>query len=406
MSSGFISKLAVAVLILSVGSIFISGQSAQVAAASTPHYNCYYGYYNMTYWNYYGYYYGYPYYCYNGYGYYGYSYPYYDYYGYYGYSYPYYDYYTPPAKYSLTVSTDPTDLGSVSGGGTYSQGTSASFSITKGVIQTSSNTRYVFSHWSGDYSGVGNGGTITMDGSHKIVAVYQLQYYLSLGVQPQSAPLPQGAGWYGSNEPVTLTAAGQMLGGDDGSRLVFEDWSVDGKAVQSGISLTLNMDTPHSVSAIYQRQYYLTVLTDQGVTYGQGWYDEGATAQAYVSTPVSTTYGVSIIFNGWQGDVQSNSQSASVVMDKAKTIITSWRTDPTILNLTIALGIIAAFLAAAGIIAYVAVSRSRYRQQAVPPIPKKATALTAADTELVKKKSTPPKKKTVPDDEHPSVTPT
>jgi hypothetical protein len=399
MSSGIVPKLALAILILSLGSVFLSGQSVQVSASPSPTYSassnpswywnstysCYYGYYPSYYCSYY---YGYPYY-----NYYGYGYPY-----YYDYYYD-YSYYNTPAKYSLTVSTDPTNLGSVSGSGTYDQGTSASFSVTKSVIQSSSNTRYVFSHWAGDYSGVGDTGSLTMDAAHNVVAVYQLQYYLSVSAQTQNAPVPQGEGWYNAGDSATLTAAGPTLGGDDGSRLVFQGWSIDGSAVQSGITLNLKMDNSHSVSPVYQQQYYLTVLTDQGTAYGQGWYNEGATAQIYASTPVSTTYGVSILFNGWQGDVQSNSQSTSVVMDKQKTVIASWRTDPTILNLTIALGIIAAFLAAAGIIAYVAVSRTRYRQQAVPLVPKKTTDETTPEAQPVKKRATPPKKKPIPETE-------
>ena len=401
MNSRFVSTLALAVLLLSLGTIFLSGQSAQVAASPSSPSSSYWSYwYNSTYYCYYGYSYSYSYYCYY---YYGYPY-YYGYYGYpYGYSnyygYPYYydySYYNTPAQYSLTVSTDPTNLASVSGGGTYTSGMTASFSITKSVIQSTSNTRYVFSHWTGDYSGVGDSGSITMDAAHHIVAVYQLQYYLSVTAQSQGAPLPQGEGWYNAGDSVSLTAAGPVLGSDENSRLVFHGWSVDGQSVQSGITLNLKMDGAHSASPIYRQQYYLKVVTDQGVAYGQGWYDEGATAQVYASTPISTTYGVSILFNGWQGDIQSNSKSTSVVMDKPKTVIASWRTDPTILNLTIALGIIAAFLAAAGILAYVALSRTRYRQQAVPLVPKKATEQATTESPPVKTRSTPPKKKPTP----------
>lgn len=397
MNSRFVSRLALAVLLLSLGIIFLSGQSAQVVASPTSPSSSYWSYWrwNSTYSCYYGYSYSYSYYCYY---YYGYPYYYYNYYAYpYYYDYYYdYSYYNTPAKYSLTVSTDPSDLASVSGGGTYTQGTTASFSITKSVIQSTSNMRYVFSHWTGDYSGVGDSGSITMNAAHHIVAVYQLQYYLSVTAQSQGAPLPQGEGWYNAGDSVSLTAPGPILGSDESSRLVFQGWSVDGKSVQSGVTLNLKMDGAHSASPVYQRQYYLKVVTDQGVAYGQGWYDEGATAQVYASTPISTTYGVSILFNGWQGDVQSNSQSTSVVMDKPKTVIASWRTDPTILNLTIALGIIAAFLAAAGIIAYVALSRTRYRQQAVPLVPKKATDQATTEIQPVRKRSTPPKKKPTP----------
>lgn len=392
--ASYLPKLALVIAALGVSAIFLSGQFGQAAAASTSPQWCYnyYGYYDMSYYGYYGYYYGYPYY---GYGYY--SYPYNCYYGYNGYYYSYsYDYYyTKPTKYQLSVITDPADLGSVSGNGTYDQGTSATFSITQSTIQTSPNTRYVFSHWGGDYSGVGASGTITMNGARKVVAVYQLQHYLSVGVQPLSVAVPQGEGWYNAGNIATLNIASEMLGGEDGSRLVFQGWNVDGKTVQTGLSLTLKMDAPHYVSAQYKTQYYLNVVTDQGVAYGAGWYDAGSTADIYVSTPVSTNYGVSILFNGWHGDTESTSQSTSVLMDKPKTVIAAWRTDATILNLTIALGIIAAFLAGAGILAYVAMTRSRFHDQEVKKVPKKEQFKADSESSTpVKKKSVPLKKKT------------
>jgi len=387
LGKGYVPRIAVAVLILAAGLFFLSGQFGQLSAAPSTPQACYYYYYpySSTYWYYYGYPY-YQYYC--NYGYYG------GYYGYYGYAYDYYyGYYTQPKKYQLTVGTDPADLSTVSGGGTYTEGTSAAFSITQTVIQTSPNSRYVFSHWSGDYSGVGTSGSISMNGARKVVAVYQLQNYLSVDVQPATAASPQGEGWYNAGDTVTLTVSSEILGGEAGSRLVFQGWSVDGKTVQSGVTLTLKMDAPHSASAQYKTQYYLKVLTDQGVPYGEGWYDAGSTAEIYVSTPVSTNYGVSIVFNGWQGDLQSSSQSATVVMDKPKTVIASWGTDATMLNMTIALGIIAAFLAGAGILAYVAVTRKQFQKQELAKAPKKTMSGLGPESAAVEKKSVPLKKK-------------
>jgi hypothetical protein len=363
MREGYLPKFTIAVLVLTVAAIILFGQAGQVAAASTPQTYCYYGsYYNKTY--HYGHYYGYPYYnCYYSYGYY--TYPYYS-YGYYNYPYSYYygypyyyygySYYNMPSNYQLSVATDPASLGTVTGAGTFSQGSSASFSVTQTVVQASSNTRYVFSHWSGDYSGVGNSGTVTMNAARKVVAVYQLQYYLSVNAQPQSAPVPQGAGWYNAGDTATLTVASQITG-DSSSRLVFQGWNVDGQSTQTGSPFTVTMDAPHSVSAQYGQQYYLQVLTDQGVASGAGWYDAGSTAQISVSTPASTSYGVNTVFNGWQGDVQSGSQSTTVQMDKPKTAIASWRTDSTVLYMTIAIGVIAVIVAAA-IIAFSATRRN------------------------------------------------
>ena len=353
----FPKLLTISILALSIALVLVSAQPSNVAAGSISpqstwtshtHHNSSYdcsGYY--YYYSYYcSYYYYYPYYSY----YYGYPYYYSSYYGSYGHS-------STPSSYTLTVGTNPSTLGTVTGSGTYTAGASASFSVTQNTVQVSPNTRYVFSNWSGDYSGTGTSGTVTVNGAMTITAVYQLQYYLSVQAQPQNAPTPQGQGWYNSGDTVSLQNAGQTIGGDGGSRLVFQGWSVDSQGTQSGSSLNLVMNSPHSASAVYGQQYYLNVQTDQGVTSGSGWYDSGSTAQIYVSTPVSTSYGVSIVFNGWQGDIQSSSQSTNVLMDGPKNAIATWRTDSTVLYLTIAAVIVAALLIVGGLIAFTARGR-------------------------------------------------
>jgi hypothetical protein len=389
MKEEHLRNLAIAILVLGVGLVFLSGQVSPAAAGSygyaypypVDYCSNHYGYYNMTYWGNYGYpyYYGmYPMssYCYGYYGNYGYyGYP--NYYSYYNYN----DYYSAPAKYQLTVVTDPGILGTATGNGTYTSGTSASFTVTQNVVQKSPGVRYVFSHWTGDYSGVGTSGAVTMDGARKVVAVYQLQYHLDVGVQPQSAPLPsvQGDGWYNVGDNAMISVAQPIIDHQDGSRLVFTGWNVDGQSNSSSTSLLVTMNSAHSVSAQYKQQYYLKVVTDQGVPYGEGWYDAGSTASISVSTPVSKQYGVSIVFNGWQGDLQSGSQSATVSMDRAKTVIATWRSDPTVLNLTIALGVVAAFVIAGSILAYALLGRRNSSPQPVATVQQQAQTRSQTD---------------------------
>jgi hypothetical protein len=349
----YLPKLTIAILVLSVALVFASAQPSTVSASTPPHHHNW-GYGCSYYYSYYcTYYYYYPYYYYYS------GYP-------YGYSNYYSSYYSTPS-YTLTVASDPSNLGTVSGGGSYTQGSSASFSVTQNTVQVSPTTQYVFSHWSGDYSGSGSSGTVTVNGAMTITAVYQLQYYLSVQSQPQSAPTPQGQGWYNSGATASLQSPAQTIGGDGGSRLVFQGWSVDGQGTQSGPSLNLVMNSPHTATAVYGQQYYLNIQTDQGVASGSGWYDAGSTAQIYVSTPVSTSYGVSIVFNGWQGDIQSSNQSTSVVMNGPMNVVATWRTDSTVLYLTIGAVIIAALLIAGGLIAFLA--RGRGSNQAPPPQP-------------------------------------
>ena len=423
-------KLTIAILALSIALILLSAQSNQAAASPmspqggsyTPgqynsSYSCswnspyYYGYCNTYYYygypNYYrNYYYGYPYYryYYSFYPYYYSTYPYYYSY-YYGYPSYYSNYYATPSSYTVTVATSPSNLGTVTGGGTFTQGSSASFSITQNTVQVSPNTRYVFSHWSGDFSGVGSSGTVTVNGAMTITAVYQEQYYLTVTAQPQSAPTPQGQGWYNASDTATLQNAGQTVGGNGGDRLLFQGWSVDGQNPQPSSSLSVVMNSPHSVTALYAQQYYLNVQTDQGVAYGSGWYDSGTTAQFSVSTPVSATYGVSIVFNGWQGDVQSSSQSTTVVMDGPKNVIATWRTDSTVLYLTVAVAIIAALVIVGAIVALLVKGRgSNIQPPATPPststtmaTPSSTTSMAPHDESTVPKKTEHHRKKATPE---------
>ena len=408
-------KLAIAILALSVALILVSAQPTQVAALSNPHnsydsnyhssshyysgyrYHYYSSYYGGYYWGYPYYYYSYPYYYSSSYcpsNSYSYGYPY-----YYGYSSYYSSYYCSPSSYTLSVSTNPSNLGTVSGGGSYTSGSSASFSVTQSTIQVSSNTRYVFDHWSGDYSGVGTSGTVTVNNAMTVTAEYQLQYYLTVNAQPQNAPAAQGAGWYNAGDTATVQSGGQTVG-DSSSRLVFQGWSVDGQASQSGSSLSVVMNAPHTATAVYGQQYYLNVQTDQGVASGSGWYDAGSTAQIYVSTPISTTYGVSIVFNGWQGDVQSSSQSTSVVMNGPKNVVATWSTDSTVLYLTIAAIIVAAVLIVAGVIAFLAKARSA--PQAPPPQPPAPTYNTQPVAPSTVHRTEHHRKKPVPENTEPS----
>ena len=381
MSREYLPKLTIAILALSLALLFVSAQPSTVAATyGTPHSSPPYpsSYYPSSYTtptSYYhhhwgsGYYWGSYYYYYPYYSYYYYpsSCSYY-YYGYTSYCSSYYSsYYSTPSSYTLTVATDPSNLGTATGGGTYSQGSSASFSVTQTTIQVSPTTQYVFSHWSGDYTGAGSSGTVTVNGPMTITAVYQPQYYLSVQSQPQNAPTPQGQGWFNAGDTASLQSSAQTVGGDGGSRLIFQGWSVDGQEPQSGPSLNIVMNSAHTVTAVYGQQYYLNVQTDQGVASGSGWYDSGSTAQIYVSTPISTSYGVSIIFNGWQGSIQSSNQSTNVVMSGPMNVVATWRTDSTVLYLTIAAVIVAALLIVGGVIAFVA--RGRGSTQASPPQP-------------------------------------
>src|SRR5208282_5665462 len=320
--------------------------------------------YSYGYYPYYSYYYPYysSYYC--GYGYYTYcSSPY-----YYG-SYPYYNNgygnsaYS-SAQYQLTVSANPSSLASqVTGGGSYSYGSTASFSVSQAIVQTTPGTQYVFQGWTGGYTASATSGSVTMSASTTVTAVFQPQYMLTLSAQPSGAPSPQGSGWFNSGSTASVSVPSQTVSQNAGSQLVFNGWVVDGSSNQGGSTLSLQMNSPHTVVAQYAQQYYLTVQSPQGVTSGQGWYNAGSNAQISVSTPPSPMFGVNYVFDGWQGSMQSSSQSTTVLMNGPMTETATWHQDSTVLYITIAA--IIAIIAVGGALFY----KSKHKAPSTAPTP-------------------------------------
>ncbi len=341
-----VSKAIVCVLLIAIGFSLVSGSVSPVKGYIVVGRGCL----RCGYW--YGgrYIYNSGYYFYNGYYYYG--------------GYP-SNYYSTPS-YQLTVNTNPSTLGGVTGTGSYSTGTTATFTANQTISQ-SPGTQYVFQGWTGGYSGTGNSGSITMNSAQTITAQYQLQYFASVTQQPSSAPTPQGGGWYNAGSTATITAPSQNVTLSPGSQLVFNGWTVDGNS-QSGSTLSLQMNAPHTVVAQYTQQYYLTVQSPQGVTSGQGWYNAGTNAPISVSTPPSPMFGVNYVFDGWQGSIQSSSQSTTVLMNGPMTVTATWHQDSTVLYMTI--GAIIAIIAVAGAVLY----KSKHKKSATAPAPQATTS--------------------------------
>ena len=318
------------------------------------------------------------------YGYYPYSSYYYPYYSSYYCGYGYYTYCSSPysygsypyynngygnsayssAQYQLTVNANPSNLASqVTGGGSYSYGSTASFSVSQAVVQTAPGTQYVFQGWTGGYTGSATSGSITMSSSSTVTAVFQPQYQLTLSAQPSGAPSPQGSGWFNAGSTASVSVPSQTVTQNPGSQLVFNGWTVDGSNSQGGSTLSLQMNAPHTVVAQYTQQYYLTVQSPQGVTSGQGWYNAGSNAPISVSTPPSPMFGVNYVFDGWQGSIQSSFQSTTVLMNGPMTVTAAWHQDSTVLYAT--LGAIIAIIAVAGAVFY----KSKYKKPATAPAP-------------------------------------
>jgi len=333
-------------------------------------------------------------------------------YPYYWWYYPYYWWYDPyyyshystttqkPKTFELKVETNPSGIASVNGAGTYNQGTSATFSLTSLIVPVTADERYVFTYWSGAFSGAAPSGAVTMDSSKTVIANYQVEYHLKVSTDPPGIAAAVGSGWYRPGQTVMVSGVPVSVSGGDGVRYMFEHWTTDGVPV-SGSTVEVTTDAPHTVIGHYKTQYLLTVESAYGHIQGDGWHDAGSTATFSVTTPVEVSFGVNEVFERWTGDVESTSATATIMMNVPHTIAAVWRTDSTVLYATIALVIVGAFVLGLGLAVLVIPRLSQARSMRAPPPPPKPSA--PVETVPEKVKAPPTKKKVKPQPEKAST---
>jgi hypothetical protein len=102
------------------------------------------------------------------------------------------------------------------------------------------------------------------------------------------------------------------------TRLVFTQW--DDSNTSTLRQVTLENDT--TLTAIYRRQYYLTVTSPYGTPLGSGWYDENSTATILVQPPIVAQE--SVAFSRWISDATGTQPSTSIFMNSPKTAEAEW----------------------------------------------------------------------------------
>ena len=128
-----------------------------------------------------------------------------------------------------------------------------------------------------------------------------------------------GAGWHdrGSNAQFSVDESVPV---DSGTRYYCTGYT--GDASGSGNSGTITMDTAKTITFQWKKQFLLTIVSQYGAKSGDGWYDEGASAQFHVAATEEA--GTRYILVGWAGDYAGTSPSGSVAMNSPKTVTASW----------------------------------------------------------------------------------
>jgi hypothetical protein len=150
-----------------------------------------------------------------------------------------------------------------------------------------------------------------------------VQYQLTVQTQPADVVTIPGEGVYDEGTNVTLEAPA-IVNVTVGVRYRFSHWTVDGANV-TGNPIGVVMDTDHTATAHYIKQYHLTIISPYDTPGGQGWYDEGETAYALLQVGLEYVDGTAYGFTGWTGDASGRDLiSNPIIMDAPKTAIANW----------------------------------------------------------------------------------
>jgi hypothetical protein len=211
----------------------------------------------------------------------------------------------------------------------------AEFVASEGTNGT--DARQVFVEWAGDYSGTAVRGSMHMDGPKSVTAKYKAQYKLSVVFDPpetaQRIPLSNTT-WYDAGQSAALGPVPQIISIPESpaERFAWFSWNID-NMTQPGTSVEILMNSPHSVRLIYQRQYYLLVISSLGEPTGTGWYVSGQKAKFGVAYNGSELL-VKHSLTGWHLNSSNVIDTVpptvtEVTMNRPYVIEAQWTTDYT-----------------------------------------------------------------------------
>ena len=124
-----------------------------------------------------------------------------------------------------------------------------------------------------------------------------------------------------SNETFAVNVP-QTVETRPGVRIVFTGWENGDPNNSQSVLLTSNV----TLTATYQRQYYVSVSSQHGTPTGSGWFNENAQDNVSVDSVINDGTGTRYVFAGWSGTINGTSNPTNFLVTDPMNLTATWTT--------------------------------------------------------------------------------
>ena len=188
-------------------------------------------------------------------------------------------------SYTISISANPSNGGTVSGEGTYNQGQSC-------TVHATANTDFTFVNWTENGTQVSTNANYTfiVTESRNLVANFQAQpqqYTIAVSANPSNGGNVTGGGTYNQGQSCTVSATAN-------SGYTFVNWTENGTQVSTNANYTFIVTSNRNLVAHFTAQsYVITAIADPtagGVITGSGGYNYGETCTLTATANTGYTF--------------------------------------------------------------------------------------------------------------------
>ena len=228
-------------------------------------------------------------------------------------------------NYTISVSANPSNGGTVSGGGTYNYGQSC-------TVHANASTGYTFLKWTENGTQVSTNAnyTFTVTGNRTLVAHFQIQNYtISVSANPSNGGTVIGGGMYPYGTTCTLHAT-------PNTGYSFVKWTQNGTQVSTSPDYSFTVTANATFIAYFQQDannYTINVFsnpTNGGNVTGGGTYQQGQ--QCTVTATANDGY----TFTNWteDGSVVSTNANYTFIIDGNRMLVANFQVQSFIVTAT------------------------------------------------------------------------